>query len=43
MARLISALRLVHPFPSLLNSALVFGLALLAGGGTDRAALLAAG
>lgn len=43
MARLISALRLVHPFPSLLNSALVFGLALVAGGGTDRAALLAAG
>lgn len=43
MARPISALRLVHPFPSLLNSALVFGLALLAGGGTDRAALLAAG
>lgn len=43
MARLISALRLVHPFPSLLNSALVFGLALLAGGSSDRAALLAAG
>ena len=43
MARRISALRLVHPFPSLLNTALVFGLALLAGGGTDRAALLAAG
>ena len=43
LARLISALRLVHPFPSLLNTALVFGLALLAGGGTDRAALLAAG
>jgi 4-hydroxybenzoate polyprenyltransferase len=43
MARLTSALRLVHPFPSLLNSALVFGLAALAGGGTDRAALLAAG
>lgn len=43
MVRLISALRLVHPFPSLLNTALVFGLALLAGGGADRAALLAAG
>jgi 4-hydroxybenzoate polyprenyltransferase len=38
-----SALRLVHPFPSLLNSALVLGLALLGGGGTRRAALLAAG
>jgi geranylgeranylglycerol-phosphate geranylgeranyltransferase len=43
MARLTSALRLVHPFPSLLNSALVLGLAVLAGGGTGRAALLAAG
>lgn len=43
MARLLSAVRLVHPFPSVLNSALVFGLALLAGGGTDRAAILAAG
>lgn len=43
MARLITALRLVHPFPSLLNTALVFALAVLAGGGTDRAALLAAG
>ena len=43
MARLVSAIRLVHPFPSFLNSALVFGLAILAGGGADRAALLAAG
>jgi 4-hydroxybenzoate polyprenyltransferase len=43
MARLISALRLVHPFPSLVNSALVLGLALLAGGGPVRAALLATG
>jgi 4-hydroxybenzoate polyprenyltransferase len=43
VARLISALRLVHPFPSLLNTALVFGLAVLAGGGTARATLLAAG
>jgi len=43
VARLISALRLVHPFPSLLNTALVFGLAVLAGGGIERAALLAAG
>jgi 4-hydroxybenzoate polyprenyltransferase len=42
MARLISALRLVHPFPSLLNSALVFGLAQLAGGTIDKASLLAA-
>lgn len=43
MARPLSALRLVHPFPSLLNSALVFGLALLAGGGIEMSALLAAG
>ena len=43
MARLVSAVRLVHPFPSLLNSALVFGLAVLGGGGAGRAALLAAG
>lgn len=40
---LASALRLVHPFPSLLNSALVFGLATLAGGGVQRATVLAAG
>ena len=43
MARLVSAVRLVHPFPSFVNSALVFGLAVLAGGGAGRAALLAAG
>ena len=43
MARLISALRLVHPFPSLLNSALVLGLALIAAGDAARATLLAAG
>ena len=43
MARVISALRLVHPFPSLVNSALVLGLALLAGGGPTLAALLATG
>jgi 4-hydroxybenzoate polyprenyltransferase len=43
MTRLISALRLVHPFPSLVNSALVLGLALLAGGGPLRSALLAMG
>ncbi len=43
MVRLVSALRLVHPFPSFLNSALVFGLAALAGGGFERVTLLAAG
>ena len=43
MARPFSALRLVHPFPSLLNSALVLGLALLAGADAARATLLAAG
>jgi 4-hydroxybenzoate polyprenyltransferase len=43
MARLISGLRLVHPFPSFLNSALVFGLALLAGSSIDKATLLATG
>jgi 4-hydroxybenzoate polyprenyltransferase len=43
MARRLSALRLVHPFPSLLNSALVLGLALLAGADAARATLLAAG
>ncbi len=43
MARLISALRLVHPFPSLLNSALVLGLALVAGDDPARSVLLAAG
>jgi 4-hydroxybenzoate polyprenyltransferase len=37
----VDALRLVHPFPSLINSALVFGLAELAGGSLDRALLLA--
>jgi 4-hydroxybenzoate polyprenyltransferase len=42
-ARLVSAVRLVHPFPSFLNSGLVFGLAVLAGGGIDDAILLAAG
>lgn len=40
---LLSAVRLVHPFPSLVNSVLVFGLASLAGGGVQRAILLAAG
>jgi 4-hydroxybenzoate polyprenyltransferase len=34
-------LRLVHPFPSALNAALVFGIALLAGATADRAAWLA--
>lgn len=41
MARSISALRLVHPFPSVVNSALVVGLALLAGADAARATLLA--
>jgi 4-hydroxybenzoate polyprenyltransferase len=43
VTRLISGLRLVHPFPSFLNSCLVLGMALLAGGGTLRAVLLAGG
>jgi 4-hydroxybenzoate polyprenyltransferase len=43
VARLVSGLRLVHPFPSFLNSVLVLGLALLAGGGAARATLLATG
>jgi 4-hydroxybenzoate polyprenyltransferase len=47
MARWISAVRLVHPFPSFLNSALVFGLAFGAGAGIDtgiaRALALAGG
>ncbi|MEP7158697.1 MAG: UbiA family prenyltransferase [Chloroflexota bacterium] len=38
-----TAIRLVHPFPSLVNSALVFGLAALAGGSLTRAPLLAFG
>ena len=37
------ALRVVHPFPSFLNSALVLGLALIAGAPLPRAALLAVG
>ncbi|MEO8625658.1 MAG: UbiA family prenyltransferase [Candidatus Limnocylindrales bacterium] len=41
MAPPLSALRLVHPFPSLLNSVLVMGLALLAGADAARATLLA--
>jgi 4-hydroxybenzoate polyprenyltransferase len=43
MARLISSLRLVHPFPSLLNSALVFGLARVGGGDFRTSMLLALG
>lgn len=43
VSALFSALRLVHPFPSLINSVLVFGLAALAGGGVQRAAVLALG
>jgi 4-hydroxybenzoate polyprenyltransferase len=43
MARVVSALRLVHPFPSFLNSALVAGLALLAADNPSRAWLLAGG
>jgi 4-hydroxybenzoate polyprenyltransferase len=43
MARLISTLRLVHPFPSLLNSALVFGLARIGGGDFRTSMLLALG
>lgn len=39
----LARIRLVHPFPSLLNSALVFGLASLAGGTGLRAAVLALG
>ncbi|MEP7360575.1 MAG: UbiA family prenyltransferase [Chloroflexota bacterium] len=38
-----STLRLVHPFPSFLTSALVFALALLAGGATSLALTLAVG
>jgi len=34
-------LRLVHPFPSLVNAAIVLGLALIAGGSPGRAAVLA--
>ncbi|HUP82719.1 MAG TPA: UbiA family prenyltransferase [Candidatus Limnocylindria bacterium] len=43
MGRTFSALRLVHPFPSFLNGALVFGLALLAAHGTERPPFLVAG
>jgi 4-hydroxybenzoate polyprenyltransferase len=43
MARQLNALRLVHPFPSLLNSALVLSLALMAGADAARATLLAGG
>src|SRR4051812_43790134 len=39
--RAMRALRLVHPFPSFVNSALVFGLAGLAGGSLGHALLLA--
>lgn len=42
LARL-NALRVVHPFPSVLNATLVFGLALLAGGSMLAAAGLALG
>lgn len=43
MSDAIRRLRLVHPFPSAVNAALVFGLALVAGGGIAGAALLALG
>jgi 4-hydroxybenzoate polyprenyltransferase len=43
VARGVSALRLVHPFPSFLNSALVFALALLAGAQAGLGLLLALG
>ncbi len=36
-------IRLVHPFPSLINAAIVLGLALIADGSADRAAVLALG
>src|SRR3954451_6475389 len=37
------ALRVVHPFPSFLNAALVLALAVVAGAGLDIAAVLAVG
>ena len=43
MASRLRALRVVHPFPSLLNTVLVLGLALVAGGSLPRAAALALG
>jgi 4-hydroxybenzoate polyprenyltransferase len=42
MSSLLRTVRLVHPFPSFVNAALVLGMALLAGGAPARAALLAA-
>ena len=39
-ARLLTAIRLVHPFPSLLDGAVVVLIALVAGGGLPRALLL---
>ncbi len=36
-------IRLVHPFPSLVNATIVLGLALIAGGSPERAAVLAIG
>jgi 4-hydroxybenzoate polyprenyltransferase len=41
--RVLGALRVVHPFPSLLNAILVFGLALVAGGSPLAGAGLALG
>ncbi len=43
MTSRLRALRVVHPFPSLLNTALVLGLAAVAGASTMAAALLAVG
>jgi 4-hydroxybenzoate polyprenyltransferase len=43
MTRRLRALRVVHPFPSLLNAALVGVLAVVAGGEGSRALLLASG
>ncbi len=40
MSSLLRTIRLVHPFPSLVNAALVLGLTLLAGGSPARAATL---
>lgn len=43
MASRLRALRVVHPFPSILNSALVLGLSLVAGASTTTAGLLTLG
>jgi 4-hydroxybenzoate polyprenyltransferase len=43
MARRVRALRVVHPFPSVLNSVLVLGLCLVAGATAEAAALLTIG